>query len=138
MRQKIFLSFSGLIDLFRRGGVTEEDLNGSLFAFGCDREAVFSSRVYETMEEYRNLAREHSNPAAVGCIVIIQSAIEAGEAEGRVVWRTDSVGLTLPELNGFLVQHGYSPIHDGDVFTQVPNRIQEANPSLEAIRRFRK
>lgn len=101
-RQKVFISFSGLLTAMRDGKVTPEDLENGLFYFGCVREHVFSS------DDNSDVNRIfHDDPVAGAlAFVRIQTAVHNAETDGRAVFRPDDGRPCLDQLNDLLYHRG--------------------------------
>lgn len=96
--QRIFLSFSGLLQLLHEGEITERDLEGAqLFYFGCTQ-GYPELRSGTEVEWY-----EEEGPVLQAVIV---RALEIAESEGRTAWRTVGNVCTYAQLNELLVRHG--------------------------------
>lgn len=116
--KKLFLSYSALCKAVTNSTVTQAELDGGLYYFGCCREQVFAPWTEDAPKR-------------------IMAAVEKAEAEGRIIWRPRFGGNTYGQLGELLLCNGYDAIATHDVYNygMVADRIRAIGLPLEVVSR---
>lgn len=136
--RKIFLSFSGMLTDLSLAVIRLEDLEGSLFYFGCARELVmnFQNHLRNSSIEPGTiiLGFSLSFPEArkgefIGILEKIVAVLLQAEKEDRVEWRPHPGRTSFKQLNYLLERNGLEPID----LSQVPRAWKQCTAKRAAI-----
>jgi hypothetical protein len=84
----VLLSFTETLDQLASGGLTDKDLAGAIFCYGCGSKWPF--------EKPEAIIAQHGGyqdeKIAVGHVKKVATALKKAQKEGRVVWRRNKDG----------------------------------------------
>lgn len=115
---KVLLSFTKTLDGVAAGTLTDDDLAGALFCFGCTPAWPFDDpkRIIERHARYQ---QQQIEPAHV---LKVAEYLRKAAADGRAVWRRD----TETDRDGFEVHNEISQVLEAAVHFRL-------NPNLPPI-----
>lgn len=118
--KKLFLSYSALLKLVADGSVTQADLDGGLYYFGCGRDQVFAPWTEDAPKR-------------------VMAAVEKAEREGRVAWRPRFGTNNYQDLGVLLLMNGFDAVstvrYDRFDLPTVTEALKAASLPIEAIGR---
>ena len=115
-KQKLYPSFTRLLYKMQTGDVAPEDLEGSLFYFGCTRSSLdgeardrLEIRLAFHLPSQKELDAGKEDGDLDGAVQLydtIRSAVFQAEQEGRAAFRAEDQDPSFKQLNAFLATHG--------------------------------
>jgi hypothetical protein len=158
LHMKLVLSCTGLIHMVYQDKLTEEELNESLFYFGCAREGIapqlnhslstlfdldvgYATR-HDKKESTKNRVEKELANKTEDVRNLILRVIKKAEEEDRIVFREQCESNSWEQLNHFLEAHNLNPLpcrdprpYCGDRYSYpgAVERMEVANPEVKAV-----